>query len=116
MGVDESSIDQKKLTLRCFQKYQVEYVSLLYTQFLGHLRSHKIDAAVWNADSINFEMMGLKSYSVPQEPTDTDDTAAAIICAADNGLVIRVLEQTLHAEAILDLQRKVEAGEVVPNY
>lgn len=116
VGIDESSMDQKNLTHCCFQSHHVEYVPLLYTQILAQLRERKIDAAVWNADDINFAMMGLSSYPIPENAIGVDDTSAVIVCAGDNQVVARAVKQALNIKEILKIQKQVETQEMIPNY
>lgn len=117
VGIDESSIDQKNLTYSCFRNTNVEYVPLVYTQILAELRDRKIDAAVWNADDINFALLGLTSYPLPENAAESgDDTAAVIVCSADNRLVARVLQQTLDIQQVREIQKQVEQEEIIPNY
>jgi hypothetical protein len=56
VGVDDSSFDQKSLTLGYFPNKKVSYFPLVYNQILTCLRNKQIDAGVWNKDDVGCEV------------------------------------------------------------
>ncbi|NMA17783.1 MAG: hypothetical protein GX939_03350 [Clostridiaceae bacterium] len=116
VGVDNSSIDQKMMTASFFERYNVTYVPLIYSDIIASLRSRKIDAAVWNFDNINFSENELSYLPISQNELQIADTRAVILCRQADTLVCSLLGKNVNAQSILEYQRDVLVGRMTPRY
>jgi hypothetical protein len=116
VGIDNSSVDQKTLTMNYFANKNVEYVPLVYSQIISYLRSGIIDAAIWNLDDIDLAGNHLHYRSLEDKNLDIGDTEAAVVCLTDNSLVYEVLKRMLDIDKVLEFQKNVLADKIMPRY
>jgi hypothetical protein len=116
VGIDNSSVDQKTLTLKFFEGKKVEYVPLVYNQIVPYLRLGKVDAAVWNLDDIDLAGNHLCYGSLDNKSLNIIDTEAAVVCLKENELVYRILKRMLNRDAVLKYQKDVLSGTIMPRY
>lgn len=116
VGVDNSSIDQKMMTASFFKRYDVAYVPLIYSDIIASLRERRIDAAVWNFDNMDFARNELSYLPISQDGIQIADTRAVILCRQADTLVYSLLIKNLSAQSILEYQRDVLSGRIMPRY
>jgi hypothetical protein len=116
VGIDTSSVDQKTLTLSYFEGKKVEYVPLFYNQIVPFLRVGKIDAAVWNLDDIDLAGNRLCYRLLDGRQLNIIDTEAAVICRKNDRLVYHILKRMMDCQKVLDYQKDVLSGKIMPIY
>lgn len=116
IGIDYSSMDQKSLTTEFFKGKNVDYIPLIYSEILPALRLGRIDAAVWNVDDIDLEQNHLCCRALESRKLNIVDTEAVIVCLDDNEIAIQILKRMLDREEILQCQREVLSGNIIPRY
>lgn len=116
IGVDKSSIDHYLLTLEQCRGKQVEIIDLPYNQVVQKLIAGEIDAAVWNIDEILDRKINIKYYPLEFNDFSGDDTEAVLIINKDNYGIKNLLQQFIDCNKVREYQRKVAAGELIPNY
>lgn len=113
IGIDLSSADQKSLTEDYFSKENVEYIPLSYNQIIESLESEVIDACIWNQDDVNADGFIMK----PLERTKAlNDTHAVVVGRKEDVITKRLLKEVLDLPSILEIQKSVERGEILPKY
>jgi hypothetical protein len=120
VAIDHNSYDHYRLTELEFEGQDVTFVEANATLIRRLLIEGVIDAAMWTADDMEFHLTSQirerpLSEKVSQAIGDTD-TCAALVIRADDQLVRNLLKSTIDVEALLAYQRKVIAGEIVPDY
>ncbi len=116
VGIDNSSVDQMFLTQRYFKDTNVDMIPLLYNQIVGHLVSKRIDAAIWNLDDVDLKANKLSAKVIDDIAIKYSATEAVIVCISGNELVHGLLSKFLDVPHILNIQRKVISGELLPKY
>jgi hypothetical protein len=116
IGVDDSSFDQKSLTLGYFSNKKVSYFPLVYNQILTCLRNKQIDAGVWNKDDVGREVHDIETLELANPSIETKDTEAVVVCRDDDAISIRLIEKLINVEKIRTEQKEVISGERVPRY
>lgn len=116
LGVDRSSIDHYLLTLEQCRGRQVEIIDLPYNQVVQKLIAGEIDAAVWNIDEIVERKHNIKYYPLEFNNFSGDDTEAVLVINKHNYGIKNLLEQFINCKKVVEYQRKVVAGELIPNY
>lgn len=116
IGIDRTSIDQKTMTDDFFEDKKVDYVPLIYSQIIPFLQQGKIDAAVWNLDDIDIERNHLCYRELDNRRLNIIDTEAAIVCMKDNEIAHNILQKMLNPEQVLQYQKEVLDGNLMPRY
>lgn len=116
IGIDYSSIDQKTLTTEFFEGKNVEYIPLIYSEIVPALKLKKIDAAVWNIDDIDLKSNHLSFRALDSRGLNIIDTEAAIVCLSENELACHILKRMLDGNEILQYQKDVLSGKIMPRY
>ncbi|WP_422443538.1 GntR family transcriptional regulator YhfZ [Thermoanaerobacterium sp. DL9XJH110] len=119
VALDKSSIDHFILTCYECEGKDVEYVELSYNQILKSLLEKRIDAAVWNIDetedrNLNLPYFDLKNPKVLK--LNEDDTVAVLVVKKSNWGIGGVLKHIVDKEYVLDIQRQVLEGKILPSY
>jgi hypothetical protein len=119
VALDKSSIDHFVLTCYECEGKNVEYVELSYNQILKSLLEKRIDAAVWNIDetedrNLNLPYFDLKNPKVLK--LNEDDTVAVLVVKKSNWGIGGVLKHIVDKEYVLDIQRQVLEGKILPSY
>lgn len=90
---------------------------MTYTQVLNELEDGRLDAAVWNSEDVNgggFKVVPLESPAA-RELSGTN-TIATVSVRADDDFSARIVENKLDRSRLLDVQRAVLDGAMVPRY
>lgn len=120
VGVDQDSFDHVRLSELEFADQDVELRPVSYIQLPRLLKSGHVDATVWTTDQVEayvspdilhrplsdrvMDLVGEKSIST------------AFVARVGSDSVRAVFEATLEVDEILEIQRKVVAGEIIPEY
>lgn len=116
VGIDHSSVDQKTLTQSFFAGKQVEYVPLIYSQIVPFLSMGRIDAAVWNLDDIDLAGNHLRFELLDKKKINLVDTEAVIVCKKDDPRIDQIIRQLLEKDKVLEIQKSVIEGKILPKY
>ncbi|MBU3103580.1 GntR family transcriptional regulator YhfZ [Clostridium gasigenes] len=116
VGIDYSSKDQVKLTLNYFNERKVQLVSLKYNQLINSIENKEIDGAIWTIDENIKSNENLNYVLISDNIYNMDDTEAVIIIKKDNKLIKELINKFLDANMVLEKQRQVIAGEIIPQY
>ncbi|TDT61330.1 GntR family transcriptional regulator YhfZ [Fonticella tunisiensis] len=116
VGIDKSSIDHYLLTLEQCKGKKVNLIDLSYSQLILKLTTGEIDAAIWNIDEIVERKLDIKHYPLKNNDFNGEDTEAVIVVNKNNYGIKKIFEQFINSEEVLEYQRKVVRGELIPNY
>lgn len=119
VGIDLDSMDQARMTEMEIEEVEgeVELLPMTYTQLLRELDAGRLDAAVWNSEDINgsrFKIVPLRSRRA--NDLSGSNTAAALSVRTDDKFTERILSTKLLEERLLEVQRDVLDGTLVPRY
>lgn len=120
VAIDRDSIDQARLTEMEFAGSDVEFVPVTYTQIHRLLKEGHIDAAVWTVD----DMMSHTGSIILDRPLSDDvirqvkgkDTSAVLIGRAREESVRAVIHAAIRPDELIEIQDKVLAGQILPEY
>jgi hypothetical protein len=120
VGIDMDSYDIKYLTELEFSQEKVEYVHMPFVQTDRYLEQSPVDAAISNVDHIE----RLKSDGITSRPLSPRvqalvgdrDTSAVFVARANSNITKRVLQTILDAQKLMEIQKKVVDGLMVPRY
>ena len=118
IGVDRLSVDHTLLTKAEFPNHH--YVDVSYAQVPSALTRGLIDAAVWHRTALGLSLddQGLIAWPLEQPSARTlsegINSAAIVVKTSDEAT--RAVLRELDAERLLELQRSVVAGDVLPLY
>jgi len=119
IAIDKTSIDHYILTQYECENRSIEYVELSYNQILKSLLEKSIDAAVWNIDEAEDHNLHFRYYD-PTNPKvlelDEDDTEAVFIVRKNNWGVDGILKHVIDRQFVLDIQKQVLEGQILPGY
>jgi hypothetical protein len=120
VGIDIDSFDIKYLTKLEFADSDVEYCPVTFMEIDRHLDQSSLDAAISNLDYLD-QRVGKGIYSRPLSPKVQEligdrDTSAAVIVRAGAVSTKTILKEVLDPEAMMEIQRRVVAGQMVPRY
>jgi len=118
--IDSESADLQRLAQLEFEHQDVEFVEAVYMQSIALLESGMADAAVWDLDETTRRLpphvtSRALSPSV-REAIGHRETCAAFVTRADDIPTRVIVEKCLRPERIVEIQRRVLAGELVPGY
>lgn len=116
VGVDKSSIDHYLLTLAQCAGKQVEVIDMPYNQVVQKLITGEIDAAVWNIDEIVERKLNIRYYPLDVNDFLGEDTEAVLVINKSNYGIKNLLEQFINCRKVVEYQKKVVTGELIPNY
>jgi hypothetical protein len=119
VAIDNTSIDHYVLTRYECEGKSVEYVQLSYNQILKSLLEKRIDAAVWNIDETEDRNLNLPYYDLTNPKVlklNEDDTEAVFVVKKTNWGVDGVLRHAIDRQFVLDVQRQVLDGHILPEY
>ena len=116
IGIDSESFDQRQLTNRVCQSYNVELVEIKRQRFLNAIKEGYIDASIWNYDEIiEKEHDGFQCIDLDYD--NLEDFSNAVIIINKNDLFIkRVLEDSIHLEQVKLIREKVINNIIPPIY
>ncbi len=116
VGIDRSSIDHYLMTLKQCEGKDVQLVDIAYNQIISKLKTDKIDAAIWNIDEIIERKLNIKYYPLTSKDFKGEDTEAVIIVNSNNYGIRNFLEHFINREMVVETQRQVVKGIIIPNY
>ena len=118
--VDSESADLQRITELEFTDRQVEFVPAVYMQSVGLIESGRADAAVWDLDETTRRLpphVTSRPLSARVRKVIGDhDTRAAFVTRADDPPAQVIVDQCLLPERIVEIQRQVLSGQLVPGY
>lgn len=114
IGIDNSSIDHRDLTHSVCDKYDVTYVDVDYNKVLSKVLNKEIDAAIWNKDEIYDKYIKINYKVVTNE--DEDDTTAVLVVNSERSELISLLNDIIDEKIVLDNQKLVLEGKIIPSY
>lgn len=118
VGIDPSSIDHKFLTALECQGLEVNLKELTYMKILEHIKSKKIDAAIWNYDEIvGYKRINYASLHQAEALAHNEKISNAVILInKDDYLIKNVLQRTIKKERVLEIQQQVFEHNLIPEY
>ena len=114
VGIDYDSIDQSSLTLEATLGKTVELVPISYNQFTDKLQANEIDVAIWNGDELPNHPE--KGNTQPLNLENDDNTIAVIIIKSTRVDLKNLISQIIDVDTVMDTQRKVIDGKLMPTY
>lgn len=120
VGIDQDSFDHVRLTELEFAGQEVEFRSVSYVQLPRLLKSGHVDATVWTTDQaeayVGPEILHRPLSDRVMNLVGEKSMSATFIARVGSDSVRAILEATLEADDIVEIQRKVLAGEIIPEY
>jgi hypothetical protein len=113
VGIDDSSIDQTKLTDIVCKGIKVKKVHLSYSNVLKTIALGNIDCAIWNKDEIYDKYMNINYQSIDK---NKDDTIAVIVADKKRKNFINFLNKVIDEEIVISKQKEVMDGSLIPTY
>ncbi|NCB33264.1 MAG: GntR family transcriptional regulator [Erysipelotrichia bacterium] len=114
VGIDNDSIDQKRLTELVVKGKKVTLVPLDYSQILQRAISGDIDAAVWNKDEITDKLVSINYTQIKVD--QASDAYAVIVVSAERPEFSSLLSEIIDANTVMEIQRLVLEGKITPSY
>ncbi len=117
VGIDETSADQRLLTLNFFSDREVEYIPIQYTQIVAALKSGIIDAGIWNEDDLHLNEEGLREETLDSGNMHADDAARAVIAVRKgDALTKHLIRELIDVNELSSIQHEVMGGEIPARY
>ncbi|HSA99136.1 MAG TPA: YhfZ family protein [Anaerolineales bacterium] len=120
VAVDPDSFDHKRLTELEFSGQEVVYRSAPFVQFPRLLNNGDVDAILWTSDQEeSFSGEGIRHRPLSGQAMDLvgeKSVSAAFIARKGNEVVRVILQATVKAEEIMEIQKRVVSGELIPEY
>lgn len=114
VGVDRESPDQELISLKVFDKQDVDFINLKYNQIINKLKNGDIDVAIWNIDEVN-EKFPTAKYE-PIDLGNNDDTEAVIVINSDRTELYSLINLLINIDSVRDIQNKVMNNQILPIY
>ncbi len=114
IGVDNDSVDQKRLTEAICKGKKVEFVHIDYSQSLKRVMSGDIDASVWNKDEILDKMIEV-NYVEIQNPDILADEAVLVVNKEEPEMA-SLLDEIIDVKTVTNIQKLVLEGKITPSY
>jgi hypothetical protein len=120
VGIDSDSFDVEHLTKLEFADMEVEFKPVSYMQTHRLLKDGYVAAAVWSIDDMEAHL-GSQIHDRPLSRKVRDvvgdrDTVAALVARRGRGAVHAMVEAALRTSKVIEIQRRVLAGEIAPEY
>jgi hypothetical protein len=120
VGIDPDSFDHKRLSEMEFEGQNVEFKAVPFVQFPRLLKNGEIDTVLWTIDQkeiylgpgINYRPLSDRVLGMMGD----DPISTAFVIRTDNVTVGAVLRAIMKEEDILEIQRKIVSGEMIPEY
>lgn len=120
VAIDRDSFDVQGLTELEFMGQDVEFKPVTFMQLPRLLRGGYVDAGIWSIDDMRPHLDdNILHRPLSDEVTrfvGDGDTSAALVARSEKRSVRAVIEAVLNIDALLEIQRKVVDGEMVPEY
>lgn len=120
VAIDPDSLDIQALTQLEFEGQNVEFYQATFMQLPRLLKNGTVDAGVWSIDDMvphldnHIWHRPLSEHVV--DAVGYGDTSATLLVQASNESIHALTQAVLSNEAIIEIQRGVMAGEIVPTY
>jgi hypothetical protein len=123
VAIDRDSIDLACIAELEFADQPVEFIPLPYVLIHRQLVDGHIDAAVWSSDDMHGYLSQQHGQIFDQPLSESTisqigltDTSAALVAHASSLSVHAVISSVLNPDQIVEIQQKVLAGEIDPEY
>lgn len=123
VAIDRDSIDLACIAELEFADQVVEFISVPYVLTHRQLVDGHIDAAVWSSDDMHGYLSQQHGQIFDQPLSESTvsqigltDTSAALVAPACSPSVHAVISSVLNPDQIVEIQRKVLAGKIDPEY
>ena len=121
VAVDSFSPDHVKLTNICFADKNVNYVNISYNSILNAIFEKKVDAAIYNLDTLNDEKYSyfnnyFRIFDIDNKEIGTDYTKAIILINQKSHGLINLLNTIINPNMIRTIQDSVKSGKIAPHY
>lgn len=120
VAVDPDSFDQQRLTELEFAGEAVEFRASSFIQFSHLLKHGDVDAVIWNKDQEDSYFGPVISHRALSEKVTNlvgeKSTSAAFLARAGDESVRAILRGAVRPDEIMEIQRRVVAGEMIPQY
>ncbi|GED50255.1 hypothetical protein CKN99_14905 [Carnobacterium maltaromaticum] len=117
VGLDSSSFDQQTLTKELTKNKNVTFVEMPGHQLIYALKEGQIDTGVWNYDEIvDKNYQDLNYRFIEDSQLQRDMSGAVIICQTDNAMYQTILKKNIDKTALLEIQKQVVEGKMIPRY
>lgn len=113
VGVDDSSIDHKLLTDLVCKEIAVKRINVSYSNILRKVITGEIDCTVWNKDEISEKFTGINYAKIDK---NKDDTIATVVVRKDRKEVVSFLTKAIDENIVLNNQKMVIDGLIIPTY
>jgi DNA-binding transcriptional regulator YhcF (GntR family) len=118
---DYSSFDIEGLTELEFKDIEKELVTAPFVQLHRILKQNHADVGIWSIDDMQPHLADGSILHRPlsdevREQVKDADTSAALVVRADSDSVKAVIEAAIDVDEVLEIQRKVLSGDLVPEY
>lgn len=117
VAIDYSSLDQQMLTKDNIQDKEVTLVEMPGHQIIHSLKSHQIDAGIWNFDEIrdkNYE--DLNYVNLTENKLATEMGASVVICHQEDSSMKAFFAKSFQKEKVITIQEDVVRGTTIPRY
>ncbi len=120
VGIDRDSFDHRRITELEFDGQIVEYHWESFVKFYRLLRNGDVDAIVWTIDQGD-AFLGTDIAERPLSDRTMDQIggksiSATLITRTENESIRALLNAIIQPDDIVEIQRKVVGGEMVPEY
>lgn len=116
IAIDKTSLDIYALTKKVCDGYKVEYIELPYNQIIESIMVGAIDGAVWSIDEILNKNVDLNYIDIDNFIDEDEDTKAVIVIKEGNESMKSFLQKIISIEKVIDIQKQVVSGELIPKY
>lgn len=120
VAVDRDSYDHRKLSELEFSGQEVEFHWVPFIQIPRLLRSGDVDAAVWTVDQAEtFLSPGIRVRPLSERvkaEVGAKSTSATFVGRKSSHTVRAVLQAAIDPAQVMEIQRKVISGEMIPEY
>jgi hypothetical protein len=120
VAVDRDSYDHRRLSELAFAGQPVEFHWVPFIQIARRLRSGEVDATVWTVDQQDTYLtpgVCCRPLSAPvMAQAGTKSTSATFVGRVGSPTVRAVLRAAIDPAQVMEIQRKVVSGELIPEY
>jgi hypothetical protein len=116
VGIDSFSTDQKILTNAEVMDIDVQYLEFNYMHLLQRLKAHTIDAMIWNLDEVDSSSYNIKPLTSPLAIEFEKQMNEAVLVIHTDNRKMEYIIKLLFLSSIVDIQRQVVNGDMIPEY
>ena len=93
---------------------KVEYIPIEYTRTIEAIKNGEVDAMVMNIDEVLDKNVDIHYAAI--EGYDIDNTEAVVLISKGREEIGFLLKEILDVDAVLQVQKEVMEGKLVPRY